>query len=89
MAPADFELLINLFSLKIVKRDTRLWAAIPVQERLTVTLRYLATIDSYTHVQYRFQISKQAIGQIVPEVCQAIVEAIMEIIQLKIVYFKT
>jgi len=48
----------------------------------------LATIDSYTHVQYRFQISKQAIGQIVPEVCQAIVEAIMEIIQLKIVYFK-
>jgi len=31
MTPADFELLINLVGLKIVKRDTRLGAAIPFQ----------------------------------------------------------
>jgi hypothetical protein len=71
-----------------VKTDTRFRTAIPVQERLAVTLRFLAASDSYTYLQYHFQISKQAIGQIVPEVCQAIVEAIMETIQLKIVYFK-
>jgi len=83
MARADFELLINLVSLKIVTRVTRLRATISVQERVAVTFRFLVTSDSYTHLQYRFQIFKQAIGQIVPEVCQVIVEAIMEIVQLK------
>jgi len=88
MARVDFELLINLVSLKIMTMVTRLQAAIPVQERVAVTFQFLATSDSYTRLQYCFQISKRAIGQIVPEVCQAIVEAIMQIIQLKIVYFK-
>jgi len=34
MAPANFELLMNLVSLKIVKKDTRFQAAIPGQDRL-------------------------------------------------------
>jgi len=37
MAQADFELLINLVSPKIVTRVTRLRVAIPVQERVAVT----------------------------------------------------
>jgi hypothetical protein len=46
MVPADFELPINLFGPKIVIRDTRFRAAIPVQERLAVTSRFLARSDS-------------------------------------------
>ena len=61
MAPADFELLINLVSPKIVKIDNRLRAAVPLQERLVVTLQFLATGDLYTSVQYLFQISKQSV----------------------------
>ena len=38
MAPTDFELLMNLVDPKIVKIDSILRAAIPVQERLAVTL---------------------------------------------------
>jgi len=34
MAPADFELLINLVRPKIVKMDNRFLAAVQVQERL-------------------------------------------------------
>jgi hypothetical protein len=83
MAPADFELLINLVSPKIVKMGTRFRVSVPIQERLAVTLRFLATSDSYTSLQYLFQISKQAISQIVSEVYQAIVEALKENTQVR------
>jgi hypothetical protein len=66
-----------------VKWDTRFQAAIPVQERVAVTLQFWATGDSFTCMQYLFQISKQTISQIVPEVCQAIAKALMENTQVK------
>jgi len=42
-------------------------ASVPVQERLKVTFRFLATRDTYTRLQNLFQISKQKISQSVPE----------------------
>ena len=82
-APTDFELLMNLVSLKIVERDTRFRAAILVQERLAVTLQFWATGNSYTSLQYLFQISKQTNSQTVPKVCQAIAKALIENTQVK------
>jgi hypothetical protein len=82
MSPTDFECLITLIGPKIVKHDTPMRFEISVKDRLAVALRFLATGDSYTSLQYLFRVSKQAISMIVPEVCLAINEALKENIQV-------
>ncbi|KAJ8888755.1 hypothetical protein PR048_008247 [Dryococelus australis] len=66
--------LINLIQPTIAKRDTSFRKAIPVTERLALTLRFLASGDSYTSLQHVFKISKQAISTVIPEVCSALIE---------------
>ena len=64
-----------------MKKDTAFGKAISVQERLALTLLFLASGDLYVSLQYLFKISKQAIGCIVPEVCGALVEKLKDYIQ--------
>jgi hypothetical protein len=47
MSPSEIEFLINLIGEKISKKDTPFRKAISVQERLTLTLRFLGSGDSY------------------------------------------
>lgn len=82
ISDSDFEYLLNLIGPKIRRIDTRFRDAIPINERLAVTLRFLATGDSYQSLMYLFKISKQLISLIVPEVCDAIVEVLNEYIKV-------
>ena len=59
MDPSDFELLLNLIGPIIKKPDTSYRPSICPKDRLLLTLRFLATGDSYTSLQYLFKISKQ------------------------------
>jgi hypothetical protein len=69
----DYHLLLNLIGPKIARKNTVFSEAISLQERLAVTLRFLAT---GVCLQYLFKFSKQPISKIVPEVCEAIVEVL-------------
>lgn len=76
MSLSDFEYLINLIGPKIAKQDTFMRNSITVQERLSITLCFLTAGDHYSSLQYLFRVSKQAISQIVTEVCRALIEVL-------------
>jgi hypothetical protein len=62
MSPSEFEYLVYLIGEKISKKDTASRKAISIQERLALTLRFLASGDSHVSLQYMFKISKKAIS---------------------------
>lgn len=59
----DFERLLILIQVKIGKKNTNCREAISPRQKLAVTLRYLATGDSYASLMFFFRISKSAISK--------------------------
>lgn len=88
MSREDFQYLLDSVGPVIYKRDTKWRKAIPIQERLAITLRFLATGDSFQSLHYLFKVSPQIISEIVPEVCRAIIDVLMNHIKVfKIILF--
>lgn len=56
----------------ITKKTTKFREPISASQRLAVTLRFLATGESYRSLQYMFRIPHNTISGIIPEVCDAI-----------------
>ncbi|KAG8230317.1 hypothetical protein J437_LFUL000587 [Ladona fulva] len=67
----DFGYLLGKVTPIIRKTDTNYRDAIPADVRLLLTLRYLATGDSYPSLMYLFRISEPSISRIIPEACRA------------------
>nr|CAI5854498.1 unnamed protein product [Callosobruchus analis] len=61
MSVTDLEYLLNLIGSTISKTDTTLKKAVSAKDRLLVTLRFLATGDSYASLKYLFRISTATI----------------------------
>ena len=87
--PADFEnytrmpviafhTLLTKIKPHIEKEDTHLRESIPPGARLEATLRFLAAGGSYASLQYATRISKQSLGRIIPETCEAIYNVLKE-----------
>ncbi|XP_026482640.1 uncharacterized protein LOC113390281 [Ctenocephalides felis] len=64
--------LLKMVSPLIRRQDTIMRKAISPHERLTATLRFLATGRSYEDLRFTTIISPQALGVIIPETCEAI-----------------
>lgn len=74
---ADFNNLLEMVSPLIKKEDTNMRESISPGERLALTLRFLATGDSFMSLQYLFRIPQSTISKIIPEVCDAIYKVLL------------
>jgi hypothetical protein len=82
MHPTEFEFLLSKIGPKISRQHTWFRKPISAQDRLALTLRFLATGDSYASLKFLFKISPQAMSTIVPEVCSALVELLKNFIEV-------
>lgn len=69
MSSVDFEYLLAAVGQIISKQDTTFRDAIPAREKLAITLRFLASGDSYQSLSYLFKVSKSSISLCIPLVC--------------------
>lgn len=72
MSYTDFEYLIQIIGSIISKNDTNMRKCIPVQERMAVTLRFLASGDSFKSLSYLFKFSIQTVSRCVQDLCEAL-----------------
>ncbi|XP_053982794.1 uncharacterized protein LOC128878533 [Hylaeus volcanicus] len=83
MTRSDFEFLTNSIGAKIARKDTFFRQSISITDRLLITLRFLATRDSFQSLSYMFRVSKQCISLIVPDVCEALIDALKDVVKEK------
>ncbi|KAF6212246.1 hypothetical protein GE061_012767 [Apolygus lucorum] len=81
MSATNFQELLSKISPLIKKQDTTMRESIQPGERLAVTLRFLASGDSYYSLSYLFRIPVQTISKIVPECCDAIYRCLQSFVK--------
>ncbi|XP_050674464.1 uncharacterized protein LOC126971980 [Leptidea sinapis] len=82
MSYSDFEFLLPKISPMISKHDTDFREAIPYKFRLAITLRFLASGDSYKSLHYLFKVSVSMISIIIREVCRALNEILKDLVKM-------
>ena len=70
-----FQEIVEKVTPYIERQETQFRKPLPPGLRVAITLRFLATGESYKSLQYTFRVSKCMISRIVPETCKAIYKA--------------
>ena len=78
MSPDFFWALLDRLGPRIAKQNTNWREAISPGCRLALTLRFLATGDSYMSLRYNFRVAHNTISKIVRQVTEAIIEEFAE-----------
>lgn len=82
LSDTHFDFLLNKIQFNIQKLNTTMREAIPADTKLKITLRYLATGDSFKSLEYFFRVPKSTISKCLPEVCTEIYAALAEFIEV-------
>ena len=72
MTPERFGHLLSLVGPRITKTNTRMREAISAAERLTLTLRYLASGDDKQNLSFSYRIGRTTVSHIIKETLYAI-----------------
>ena len=72
MTPEFFEMIKTRLEPCLARQATNYRAPISVGEKLALTIRYLATGESYTSLSCQFRVGRSTISKFLPEVCRAI-----------------
>ncbi|XP_069605044.1 uncharacterized protein [Ranitomeya imitator] len=75
-----FDRLLILLGPHLTYEDTVMRRAISAEERLLITLRFLATRESYTSLHLQFRVGKSTISQIVRCTCTVIWQKLRPIV---------
>ncbi|XP_069596081.1 uncharacterized protein [Ranitomeya imitator] len=76
MSEESFKIILSAVTPLIQRSDTPMRAAVPVDERLAVTLRFLATGRSLQDLQFSAAVSRPFLSVVIPETCAAIVQSL-------------
>ena len=71
MTPEFFEMIKTRLEPHLARQATNYRAPISVGEKLALTIRYLATGESYTSLSCQFRVGRSTISKFLPEVCRA------------------
>ena len=77
MDGATFDGLLTRLEERLTKQDTFYRKALPPGLKLAITLRFLATGDSYMSLQYSFRVAHNTITSIIDDTCAAIIDEYM------------
>ncbi|KTG37151.1 hypothetical protein cypCar_00035173, partial [Cyprinus carpio] len=72
MTAEEFEFLLQMVGPLITKQHTKMRRAISPRDRLSVTLRFLATGKTFSSLSAQYRIGASTISQIVMETCGAL-----------------
>ncbi|XP_044133457.1 protein ANTAGONIST OF LIKE HETEROCHROMATIN PROTEIN 1-like [Bufo gargarizans] len=78
MNMASFDELLDRVSPRLARMDTYFRRSVSPTERLMLTIRFLATGDSFTSLHYHFRLGISTISTIVKETCQVLWEELHE-----------
>ncbi|XP_064475736.1 uncharacterized protein LOC135389631 [Ornithodoros turicata] len=74
MTPDSFEELLRMVKHHIQKEDTNMRESIQPEERLDLTLRFLATGESMRSLHYQYRMGVSTVHSIVYETCSALIK---------------
>lgn len=83
MSEESFSYLLSKVEPMLTKKDTVMRCALAPKLKLHVVLYYLATGNSFRSLSHFFRVSKASISVMLPEVCEAIYQALKDFIQVR------
>ena len=76
MSPERFDHLLSIVGPHITREDTNFRKSIAANERLAITLRFLASLESQQSLSYSYRVGRSTISNIVRETCKVIYDGL-------------